>query len=461
MKNRACLTLLLCACNTTGAPSLQTSGGAETSAFAAQKLKASTGTLATTFRTVTFRQGNLTGATMHLSIGYGSAAFHSPFEPANEVWTAGDRGPNFGCKDDDSAGQPYTGLSAFCDDAGVVFPVVGYVPSLYHLRLATSGGRLTATVLETVALHDAGGQPISGISNAFAEPPFSSIGSALPADDSGLDSEGLVRLYDGSFWVSEEYAPSLVHVAADGTVLERVVPKGRAVQLGQAAYPVSDGLPGILTQRAPNRGIESLGISPDQTTLYFAMQSPLANPDDDAYKHSRNVRLFTVSLGSEGSFTSVTHEYVYELDMPEQFPDAGATKQHNVSLSEMTVLTDGRLLLDEHAGSTTTLVRIDLTRATDILGTQWDSRRDSNTSNKTLETADLSTIAAQDKAGVVTVTKTRVFDSHTDAPRLGSKIEGVALLDATNLFLVSDNDFGIDGAPTTLTILPLVPQLTR
>ena len=41
-----------------------------------------------------------------------------------------------------------------------------------------------------------------------------------------LDTEGIVRSHDGTFWLVDEYGPSLVHVSARGRVLTRYVPKG-------------------------------------------------------------------------------------------------------------------------------------------------------------------------------------------------------------------------------------------
>jgi hypothetical protein len=56
----------------------------------------------------------------------------------------------------------------------------------------------------------------SGITNLLSntEVAYDTAGNPLPFDPEGLDTEALVRLNDGTFWLGEEYAPSLVHVAA-------------------------------------------------------------------------------------------------------------------------------------------------------------------------------------------------------------------------------------------------------
>jgi len=43
-------------------------------------------------------------------------------------------------------------------------------------------------------------------------------------DPYGYDSEGLVALPDGTFWVSDEYGPYLTHFDANGYELGRLTP---------------------------------------------------------------------------------------------------------------------------------------------------------------------------------------------------------------------------------------------
>jgi len=191
---------------------------------------------------------------------------------------------------------------------------------------------------------------------ANTENAYTSDLQPLPFNQNGLDTEGMARLPDGSFWLGEEYAPSLVHVAADGKVLERVVPadtgvtnpitgqsmsvcdalKSGTAKARQANYPITCALPGILDLRSLTAH-RNLAVSTDGKTLYFALQSPLANPSNDAYKSSRNVRMFTASLNANGSFGQVSGEYVYFLDTPVTFPLDNSIKQNDVKLSEMSV----------------------------------------------------------------------------------------------------------------------------
>src|SRR4029077_11157531 len=105
-------------------------------------------------------------------------------------------------------------------------------------------------------------------------------GRELGTDPDGLDSEGLVALPDGTFWISDEYGPWLVHVDAEGRTLERIGPFG-----------APKSLPRVLALRRPNRGMESLTITPDGSTLVGLMQNPVDNPDSTIRKTSRLNRL--------------------------------------------------------------------------------------------------------------------------------------------------------------------------
>ena len=49
--------------------------------------------------------------------------------------------------------------------------------------------------------------------------PYDPIHEPIKLDDYGLDSEGLAALNDGTFWVSDEYGPHIVHYDANGKKL--------------------------------------------------------------------------------------------------------------------------------------------------------------------------------------------------------------------------------------------------
>ena len=93
-----------------------------------------------------------------------------------------------------------------------------------------------------------------------------------------MDTEGIAYdTRDGSYWLGEEYGPSILAVAADGTLLMRITPKGLGLAMNGVA--VRELLPNVYMMRKPNRGFEGIAISPDGSRLFVMLQSPLLNPD--------------------------------------------------------------------------------------------------------------------------------------------------------------------------------------
>ena len=97
------------------------------------------------------------------------------------------------------------------------FPVPDFTPLILHIK--AEGGELS--VLEAIPLTTTDGASVTGLSNLEGpdEAPFNYAGTEPVAyNEAGLDTEGLVRISDGAFWLAEEYRPSVVKVAADGEV---------------------------------------------------------------------------------------------------------------------------------------------------------------------------------------------------------------------------------------------------
>jgi hypothetical protein len=381
------------------------------------------------------------GKTLDLSVGIGSAAYHRPGDPADIVYTLSDRGPNIAC----SEAEAFTGLArnTICaeDRQGRIYPVPGYSPTLYGVRLLPAEKRFQ--VFEAIALKTRDGVPLSGLTNPLAgrtEQPLDGQGRKLGYDASAIDAEGMVRLPDGSAWIGEENGPSLVHVGADGRVLRRVVPAGgTAGELSAARYEVVEGLPAILARRQSNRGIESLAGTPDGRVLYAVVQNPLANPDAAAYRAARNSRVLRYEPGSN----RVTGEWVYPLEAPQSFRLDPSDAQNDPRISEAAWLGPDRLLVLERTEKTTKLFEVVLGDATDIAGSRWD---DAATRPTLEQSNDLS------GTGVVPLRKRLVLDS-ADHPEMPGKLEGIALLPDGTLMLVNDDDFGIGGERTRIVLV--------
>ena len=389
--------------------------------------------------------------TMDFTVGIGSGAFHYKNDPDNVFYTVTDRGPNIKCGDVKKLlGADNAGLCGG-DKKGKVFPIPGFAPSIY--KIALNADR-SFTVLETVTLKNTVGQPISGVVNPLVtsstENGYANMGAKLAFDSEGLDVEAVVRLSDGTFWISDEYGPSIAHVAADGRIIKRLVPTGLEKDLASARYPVMAKLPGILKWRKLNRGIESIAVSDDEKSLYFAMQSPLAYPDVKAYKKSNAVRLFKMDIAS----LEVVGEYIYPLDDPKSFAVDYAKKerkQSNVKISEMTALKGDRLLVLERISKTTKFYVVDLAKGRNIAGSKWDAE----IMSPSLEQLKVEGMATK---GIAALAKTLVMntDNRGGMPK---KIEGIGLVDANTMMLINDNDFGIEGDGTAVVVVKLSTPL--
>ena len=137
-------------------------------------------------------------------------------------------------------------------------------PQIAKLKLADG----VASVEQIITLSGRDGAPLVGVIDPRASTGEALVdlnGNPLAPSDHGLDGEGLVAMPDGTFWVSDEYGPFIVHFDANGKELERL-------------SPFEGPLPKELSLRGPNQGMEGLTITPDGSTLVGIMQSALQTP---------------------------------------------------------------------------------------------------------------------------------------------------------------------------------------
>jgi len=363
------------------------------------------------------------GFDLNASWGLGSAAYHYATDAEDIVYVMTDRGVNIACSDS----EKITGVK-ICDD-GKIFPFPTFTPSIVKLKVNAAANQVT--VEEVIALKDKAGKEISGLSNPlsnFSEEAYDIHGNVMSKDANGLDTESLVRLSDGTFWVSEEYASSLVHVGADGKIIKRLVPAGLESELSAATYDIEGSLPSILAKRHANRGIESIAISPDEKSLYFIVQSPLDNPD---YAATRNVRLYKMEIANPSNI----QEYLYKMDLPGSFlkdNESKTRKQKDVKISEMVAIDNDMLIILERISATTKLYKVDLSAETPL-----DAKYLNESQTPTLE----------EEASLSSVVKAKIFDTDLETGYT-TKIEGVAYLGNNKFFMINDNDFGIAGDDT-------------
>ncbi len=344
--------------------------------------------------------------------GIGSDIY--PADRKGEYWTVTDRGPNGQIKVNGTKRR--------------TFPVPGFDPAIVKIRVSGN----TVEVLDALPITTSSGKAVTGLSNQQGrdEAPYSyDAQTALSFNPNGLDTEGIVRAGDGSFWLVDEYGPSLVHVSARGKVLTRYVPKG--LHLTGTDYPVVESLPTVLLHRKINRGFEGLAQLPGGD-LVMALQSPLSLPDGDAGNASLNTRLLRFSTKKK----AVTAEYAYRFD-PVNVVDPSEDDTSELKISSVVALGGDRLLVEERTDKAARLQVVKLDRRSNILGGRYDD----DTTSPSLEQLD-----DPAASGVPVLAKKLVVDLGT-VSGVPQKVEGVARVDHDTLALVNDNDFGMtDGA---------------
>jgi hypothetical protein len=225
---------------------------------------------------------------LSIAAGFGSGLTSRFGEFNGLVWAICDRGPNLKLAE---VSERY-GWSAPPEyierDGAKLMPRLDIGPALALLRIMED----EVLVERTVRIRTDNGVPVSGLpipasGHAACEPIVDLEGLPVPPDPTGMDTEGVALLSNGSFWASEEYGPSLIRIGVTGELLERLVPEG--VHLEDAGCRVRACLPGIATRRHLNRGFEAVAVSPSERRLFVAFQSPLAHPGVEDHKAARHV----------------------------------------------------------------------------------------------------------------------------------------------------------------------------
>jgi hypothetical protein len=352
----------------------------------------------------------------------GSDIFHAPGDSFNEFWAITDRGPN-------------------ANPGRRTFVAPKFNPVILRFRVHDSG----ITLLNALPIVDTADRPVTGLPNVptFDETPYDFSGTAvIEGNPNGLDTEGIVRTSEGHFWLVDEYSPSLVHVGPNGQVIDRFVPVDSRLAATAATTPtyrVKKQLPKILNFRRQNRGFEGLALTPDEKTLFIAMQSPLEYPTQALGRASRNVRILRFDIESE----RVTGEFVYHLDEVCAFLHRAAgcgVAPGEMKVSGLAAITSTVLLVDERTDLVAKIYRADVSDATNILDhSVWDAVAASPSAT----TPAVETLSNPASQGITVAAKRLVVDLST-LPGMPDKIEGVAVLrDGHVLAVANDNDFGL------------------
>ncbi|KPH13533.1 esterase-like activity of phytase family protein [Chryseobacterium sp. ERMR1:04] len=337
--------------------------------------------------------------------GFGSGATAHPTRKG-EFYVITDRGPN----------------TAYL--SGVKFLVPNFTPTIMHFKINAQGN---IEVIKYIKLKNPSGQPISGRPNpvgmgSTGETAYDVAGNVLPTDNYGLDSESIVAAADGTFWVSDEYGPHIVHYNADGVELERISPIG--VNTGPRK------LPAVLAKRRPNRGMEGMCMTPDGKMLVGTMQSTMYVPNKTLATNTTLTRIVTFDLA-----TGQTKQYLYKQN-------GGGSD----SVCDITAISNTEFLVIERDGNfgsqggTKKVYRINLTGASDVSGSDLTAVDGLKINNKTLEQSTWDEI---NTAGLKPVSKTLAVDLVAKIGYEHDKFEGIVYLGNNKLAVFNDDDFGV------------------
>ena len=337
-------------------------------------------------------------------------------------------------------------------------------------RTATAFPNLMTTLLDTRFLRDEKNRNLLGDAYAFD--------TAKPSATRRFDPEAVAVGIFGTFFVSDEYGPSIFEFDRGGRLLRRIrVPEKFLLDpiLGHPSGDLDAGGNSLelypafnTTGRQANRGMEGLTITSDGRTLVGIMQNALLQDNGvDPVTIGRtglNNRILTVDL-----LTGKTHEYVYVMDAINQ--GRGVNEMLAINSHEFLVLErDNRTMVPTPPNTAQTpnlkrIYKIDLATPglTDVSGIA-------------------SLPAGALDPSIVPVTKTLFIDLLDPAYKVSAtqtlkdvipeKIEGMAwgpdLKDSRHvLYVFSDNDlfpglptqiyaFAIDGAAANIKRRPQI-----
>ncbi|MBV8325560.1 esterase-like activity of phytase family protein [Chryseobacterium sp.] len=307
---------------------------------------------------------------------------------------------------------------------GKKFLAPNFTPTIMHFKINAEG---KIEVIKYIKLKNPSGQPITGLPNpagmgSTGETAYDASGNTLGTDNYGLDSESIVAASDGTFWVSDEYGPHIVHYSAEGVELERISPIG--VNTGGRK------LPAVFAKRRANRGMEGLCITPDGRTLVGTIQSMMYVPSKALATNTTLTRIVTFDIQ-----TGQTKQFLYKQD-------GGASD----SVCDITAISSTEFLVIERDGNFGSqggikkVYRINITGATDVNGTDLNAVDGMKVNNKALEQNTWDEIA---NAGIKPVSKKLAVDLVAKLGYEHDKFEGIVYLGNNKLAVFNDDDFGV------------------
>ncbi len=283
-----------------------------------------------------------------------------------------------------------------------------------------------------------------------------------------LDAEGLVRLADGSYYVSDEYGAFVYKFSAAGALQATFSLPASLMPRKGSAYPRTNSFTGASAPdsgRRNNRGLEGLSLTPDGKRLLAMLQSPTIQ-DGGAGSGGRNTRLLVYDADAASpTYGQPVAEYVYELTLR-----GNATTNRHTPVSEILALNRTEFLVLERdqvgqgvVGADTNtaptykqVVLASLAGASNILNTVYDLEKGAPGQVSLAASglpANVRPIARQEFVDLLDAAQLAKFGLNASAPHdtntVSEKWESLSLIPlndpvATNdylLLVINDNDF--------------------
>ena len=370
-------------------------------------------------------------------------------------------------------GEAYEGSFLLLPDRGYnAAGTTEYRPRVNRIILrVTPGTGIAAAVTDTIMLTDAMGAPLTGL-----DPEVDGLRKAaggfpdLPQGMNGriaLDSEGIVPLADGTFFISDEYGPFIYRFSGEGKMLSAIQPPEAFLPMRKGSVHFGSNNPGLGakapvppnpdTGRQNNQGFEGLTLTPDGKKLIALLQSATRQDGGDATETRHNTRALVYDISNPAQ-PLLRAEYVVPL--PRFMNASGATLV--AAQSELLALSDTIFLMiarDSGNGygqkSAKSLFRsielVDIGQATNIAGSAFDSAKPvapKGVSDASIKPADVRSFIDINDAAELSK-----FGLHNGEPNdrnnLSEKWEGLTLVSALDsahprdffLLVVNDNDF--------------------
>ncbi|HGM7320483.1 TPA: esterase-like activity of phytase family protein [Stenotrophomonas maltophilia] len=238
-------------------------------------------------------------------------------------------------------------------EAGLFYDYTGRVERM-QLRIDVTRGKpgalgmLSMVPDKGVVLKDFNEQPFTG-----ADPGEHTITQrdvVLPSPASGagagkvsLDAESLQFTADGHFYIGDEYTANVYYFDAQGQ-LQGVIVAPPAIRPQREGKPAFGSLAPPQTGRRNNQGVEGMGLSPDGTRLFVALQSATLQDSAQGNAAGRiNTRVLVYDVTASPTPQQPIGHYVMAL--PAYAQDGKGKLDRTAAQSELRVLDDHRFLL--------------------------------------------------------------------------------------------------------------------